>query len=218
MFEYDNNSQSNKNIKVISVFHFKVINENLLLLEMLQFEQFKVKTKHHEAIVGKFLWTYKKKTCNTVLSESKPMLCIGFFYPTPTSDAQLNHVLHRTTNLWIQTRAYWYGTISFETFIETDISCCVPRFPFIASLLAVTKLMTAKIHSHYVKESESEILERSELESDILRCLFHIDVHALYSLKAGCSPCFVQWCSLGSFYHLNFRKWPFSTAVRHHES
>jgi len=102
MFEYDNNSQSNKNIKVISVFHFKVINENLLLLEMLQFEQFKVKTKHHEAIVGSNCWKISvnlQKTCNTVLSESKPMLCIGFFYPTPTSDAQLNHVLHRTTNL-----------------------------------------------------------------------------------------------------------------------
>jgi len=47
-----------------------------------------------------------------------------------------------------------YCTISFETFVETGISCCVPRFLLI---------LTAKFHSLYVKESESEILERSEL-------------------------------------------------------
>ena len=68
----------------------------------------------------------------------------------------------------------WNGTISFETFVETEISSCAPQFPLI---------LTAKVHSLYVKESESEILERlgleilkswcqkfgkSELESDIL--------------------------------------------------
>jgi len=41
----------------------------------------------------------------------------------------------------------WNGTF-FETFIETYNSCCVPRFPLIA-----TKLLTAKLHSRYVKES-----------------------------------------------------------------
>jgi len=46
------------------------------------------------------------------------------------------------------------GTISFETFIEADISCGAPRFPLI---------FTAKFHSLYVKESESEILERSDI-------------------------------------------------------
>jgi len=50
------------------------------------------------------------------------------------------------------------GTISFETFVETEISCCAPRFPLI---------LPAKLHSLYVKGPESEILERSELESDI---------------------------------------------------
>jgi len=35
-------------------------------------------------------------------------------------------------------------------------------------VLVATKLLKAKLHSLYVKELESEILERSELESDIL--------------------------------------------------
>ena len=30
----------------------------------------------------------------------------------------------------------WNGTLSFETFIETENSCCVPRFPLIASCFA----------------------------------------------------------------------------------
>jgi len=41
--------------------------------------------------------------------------------------------------------------ISLETFVETEISCCAPRFQLI---------LTAKFHSLYVKESE--ILQRSE--------------------------------------------------------
>jgi len=44
----------------------------------------------------------------------------------------------------------WYNF--FETFVESAISCCVPRFPLI---------LTAKFHSLYLKESE--ILERSEI-------------------------------------------------------
>jgi len=51
----------------------------------------------------------------------------------------------------------WNGWISFETFVGTKISCCAPRFPLI---------LTHKFHSLCVKESESEILERSE--SDVL--------------------------------------------------
>jgi len=35
-------------------------------------------------------------------------------------------------------------------------------------VLVATKFLAAKRHSLYVKESESEILERSELDSDIL--------------------------------------------------
>ena len=49
----------------------------------------------------------------------------------------------------------WNGTISFQTFVETESSCCAPRFPLI---------LTAEFHSLYVKESGSEILERSESE------------------------------------------------------
>jgi len=50
----------------------------------------------------------------------------------------------------------WNGTISFETFVETEISCCAPRFPLI---------LTAKFHFN-VKESKSEILESRSRESD----------------------------------------------------
>jgi len=42
----------------------------------------------------------------------------------------------------------WNGTISFETFVETEISCCAPRFYWFWSW-----------------ESEPEILERSRVQS-----------------------------------------------------
>jgi len=38
----------------------------------------------------------------------------------------------------------WYNF--FEIFVETEISCCAPRFPLI---------LTAKFHSLYIKELES---------------------------------------------------------------
>ena len=72
------------------------------------------------------------------------------FCPTPTPDVQLDHFLHHNPKLGIP---IWNGTMSFETFVETDISCCAPRFPLI---------LTVKFHSLYVKESESEILESPE--------------------------------------------------------
>jgi len=80
----------------------------------------------------------------------------------------LNHFSHHTLKLG---KLKWYNF--FETFIETENSCCVPQFPLIA-----TKLLTAKLHSCYGVRvenqcwkfrkvgAESETLER--LESDIL--------------------------------------------------
>ena len=38
----------------------------------------------------------------------------------------------------------WNGIISFEILVETEISCCAPRFPLI---------LTAKFHSLHIKES-----------------------------------------------------------------
>ena len=56
------------------------------------------------------------------------------FHPTTTRKSfQLNHFLHRTPTLRILTRAYWNFSISFETFVETETSCCVPRFALITS-------------------------------------------------------------------------------------
>jgi len=46
---------------------------------------------------------------------------------------------------FLTSNSCWNGTISFETFVETDISCCALRFPLI---------LTAKFHSLYIKESE----------------------------------------------------------------
>jgi len=45
-------------------------------------------------------------------------------------------------------------------------SCCAPRFPLSVTAVA-TNFLAAKLHSLYGKESQSEILERSVLESDI---------------------------------------------------
>jgi len=56
---------------------------------------------------------------------------VGLFYATPT--VRLNHFLHCTHKFGILTRACWNDAISLETFVETENSCCVPRFPLIAS-------------------------------------------------------------------------------------
>ena len=71
------------------------------------------------------------------------------FCPTPVS----NRIILYITLLNWEFLLKWYNF--FETFVETDISCCVPRFPLI---------LTATFHSLYVKELESEILERPESE------------------------------------------------------
>ena len=56
------------------------------------------------------------------------------------------------------------GTIFYETFVQTENSCCVCHdFHW---LLVATKLLTAKLHARYVKELD--ILESSELESDVV--------------------------------------------------
>jgi len=92
-------------------------------------------------------------------------LGVGFFSPSP--DVQLDHFLNHILKLGIPC---WNGIVSFETFVETEISCCAPRLPLIVAV---------KFHSLYVEESESgvgifrkaesefEILGWLELESDI---------------------------------------------------
>jgi len=77
---------------------------------------------------------------------------VGFF--RWTSDVQLDHFLHQTPKLGIPV-----ATVQFLLkLLLKHISCCAPCFPFIS---------TAKFNSFYAKESESEILERSELESEL---------------------------------------------------
>ena len=75
-------------------------------------------------------------------------LGVGFFCPSP--DVQLDHFLNHILKLGIPC---WNGIVSFETFVETEISCCAPRLPLIVAV---------KFHSLYVEESESGVgfLER----------------------------------------------------------
>ena len=66
---------------------------------------------------------------------------VGFFSPTPTPDAQLDHFLHYTPKLGIPVEMVQ----SLFTLVESEISCCVTRFPLI---------LTVKFHSVYDEESE----------------------------------------------------------------
>jgi len=49
----------------------------------------------------------------------------------------------------------WYNF--FQTFIETENSCCVPQFPLIASCDSLLRQLTAKLNSCHVNKSESGV-------------------------------------------------------------
>ena len=74
---------------------------------------------------------------------------VGFFCPTP--DVHLDHFLHHTPKMGSPGEMIQF----LLQFVETKISCCAQRFPLI---------LRAKFHSLCVKESESKILERSQLD------------------------------------------------------
>ena len=80
-------------------------------------------------------------------------LGVGFIYLTP--ELQLNHFLHHTLP---NSCLLKNDTISFETFMETENSCCVPRFPLIASCYRIVDSQTSFT---FLQSRESEILERS---------------------------------------------------------
>ena len=77
---------------------------------------------------------------------------VRFFCPTP--EVQLNHFLHHTPKLGIPV-----GMIQFllKLLLKQRILAVSHDFHW---LLFATKLLTTKLHSRYVKESESDILER----------------------------------------------------------
>ena len=110
---------------------------------------------------------------------------VGFFlFDSDSGNPVESFFLHRIPNLGTLTRACWNEAISFETFIETDNSCCV----LLQNCWRSWATSTTKLHSRYVKESELRFgvghfgkygvgtfrkvgvgighLERSELESD----------------------------------------------------
>jgi len=66
--------------------------------------------------------------------------------------------------LGIPTRACWNSTVSFEIFMKAENSCCVPRFPPIASCYNIVDSQTSVTLCYGVGVGN---LERSELESDI---------------------------------------------------
>ena len=96
-----------------------------------------------------------------------------FLCPTPTPEVQLDHFLHHTQKFGIPVEMVQFHTK--KILFETEHSCFVPSL-----LLSVRcyKLGNSQTSSTYVKESE--ILERSELESDILSPTSQLCLHVRY--------------------------------------
>jgi len=69
---------------------------------------------------------------------------VRFFCPTPTLEVQLDHFLHHILKLVIPVEIVQF----LLKLLLKQISCCAPRFQLI---------LTAKFHSRYAKEPESEI-------------------------------------------------------------
>jgi len=65
-------------------------------------------------------------------------LGVGFFCLTPK--VQLDHVLHHTPLLGIPVEMPQF---LIQTFIETDHSCCVPRFSLIATCYKIVESQTS---------------------------------------------------------------------------
>jgi len=110
-------------------------------------------------------WRLKDFAWNLVPGCRKFLAGIGIRFLT-TLRVGVGFFVRLRMSSWIMfyiTRLNWEGLLKwynfFETFVEAEISCCVPRFPL---------LLTAKFHSLCVKESESEISERLKSESEIL--------------------------------------------------
>jgi len=96
------------------------------------------------------------------------------------------NILYITLLSWVFLYFCWNCTIFFETFIETENSCCVTRFPLIASCYKVVDRQTSFTLCWGVGvRVEPEILWRSE--SDILprapQLCLHISVFK-YSVSA----------------------------------
>jgi len=99
---------------------------------------------------------------------------VAFFYLTPATEVQFNHVLHRTPKLRILTLASWNGTISFKTLFKQIMLAAYHHFHW---LLVATKLLTAKLHSGYRRRSPKFWKGRSVSQTFHLR-LRNPDCHA----------------------------------------
>ena len=79
------------------------------------------------------------------------------FCPSPTPDVHLDHFLHHTPKLGIPVQMVnFIGNFCWNRNFLLCTTISIPRFPRFPLIL------TAKFHFLYVKESEWEILERSE--------------------------------------------------------
>jgi len=113
------------------------------------------------------------------------------FFPTPTANVRLDHFLHYTPKLGIPVEILQF----LLKLLLKQISCCVPRCPLI---------LTAKFHSLYVKESESEILE-SRSQIFYLRLRKHGgDSRARLAAAIGCDE--AQRCNSTAFRFHSFEK------------
>ena len=119
---------------------------------------------HHSAIliiieINNFCMTKQILHFKAGLWSCKELEVFGWsqiFCPTP--EVQMNHFLHHTPKLGIPIECYYF----FWNFYWNRSLAVYHYFHW---LLVATKFLTAKLHSRYVKELVSEILERSDILS-----------------------------------------------------
>jgi len=113
-----------------------------------------------------------------------------------------NHFLHRTL---ILIRACWNGTIFRNFYWSREFLLCTT---ISIDCWLLQKLLTTKLHSRYVKESESEILERSESDISPPTTLLVSNDRDVRFQKSAILNILCRWCTLvvwGRNFHLWLR-------------
>ena len=88
-----------------------------------------------------------------------PGVGVGLFWPTSTPEVQLNHFLHRSPKVGTPVEMVQF---LLKLSLKQIIIAVYHDFHW---LLVATKLLAVRLHSRYVTESVSDILERLELVS-----------------------------------------------------
>jgi len=104
-----------------------------------------------------------RSMCWKIVFRTQEQGCgVGLFWPIPTPEVQLDHFLHHTPQLGIPVEMLHF---LLKLLLKQIFPAVHHDFHW---LLIVTKLLTTNFHYIYVKDSESEIFERPEFETDIL--------------------------------------------------